>query len=135
MTLDMDAASTLRHDLVTPINHILGYCEILVEDADEKGKVYRSRSVRSVQELGRLALNAIDRALVTPGDGLRPLDLPGMGRALLGPCSAIVEACRAIEEASGPSRDSSPFFDDLTRIREAAGQLTVRALGMMTPRG
>lgn len=29
-------ASTLRHDLRTPLNHIIGYCELLLEEADDR---------------------------------------------------------------------------------------------------
>jgi signal transduction histidine kinase len=32
-----DAVAQLRHDLRTPVNHIIGYSEMLLEDAEESG--------------------------------------------------------------------------------------------------
>ncbi len=32
-----DAVAQLRHDLRTPVNHIIGYSEILIEDASDSG--------------------------------------------------------------------------------------------------
>jgi len=34
--ITVDSLAYLRHELRTPINHILGYCELLIEDAGER---------------------------------------------------------------------------------------------------
>ena len=122
-----DGLSTLRHDLVTPINHILGYCEILVEDAEHEGKVYRTRSLRAVQDLGRLALGVIDDAFLPAIEAGRPVDAAALRRALLPPCTAIIEACHAIAESSAAAPDQATLADDLARIRAAAAQLLDQA--------
>jgi len=124
-----DSASRLRHDLITPVNHILGYCDLLIEDAEARGNVYRSRSVRSVRDLGRLALGAIDQTLARAVEQDRPVDVVAIGRALAVPCLAVVEACRAIEEVSARSPESA-FLDDLARIKDSAVQLAETAARM-----
>ncbi len=123
----VEAASNLRHDLVTPVNHILGYCDLLIEDAESKGQVYRSRSVRAVRDLGKLALAAIDRALARAVERGRPLDVVAMGRDLAAPVAAVIEACRAIEEVAARAPDPDAFLEDLARIREAAVHLSEAA--------
>ena len=36
---DLESLRTLRHDLRTPINPILGYCELIVEEAGDAAPV------------------------------------------------------------------------------------------------
>jgi len=121
------AASLLRHDLIAPINHILGYCDLLVDDAEARGRAFRSQGLRSVRSLGKQALGAIDRALDRAADGGRPVDVAALGHELRGPAAAIGEACNAIEEASSRAPDRRAFLEDLAKIREAAARLALMA--------
>lgn len=121
---DREAAVLLRHDLVAPITQILGYCELLIDDAEEKGRVYRSQSLRSIRALGKQVLAAIDRVLLGPADLGLPGDLAALVPTILIPIRAISEACNALEDASSVVPDRGDFLVDLARIREAASALT-----------
>ena len=138
MSIDIDpgsdpveAAALLRHDLITPVNHILGYCDLLVDDAEENGRIYRLQSLRVVRTLGKEALGAIDRALARALDGDGPAEIASLGRALLAPSAAIVEACNAMAEASSGASDGPGFLDDLAKIREAGARLVLIAEQMV----
>jgi signal transduction histidine kinase len=62
-TLQQAALSELRHNLRTPVNHILGYTELLIEDASEAGIAAALDPLRQIHSTARAALNDINAAL------------------------------------------------------------------------
>jgi signal transduction histidine kinase len=65
--LSDEALKHLRHDLRTPINHVLGYTEILVEDAEDIGLTGFVPELRKVHAGGRALLDLIQSSL---GEGI-----------------------------------------------------------------
>ncbi len=65
--LSGEALKTLRHDLRTPINHILGYTDMLVEDAGEIGITQYEDALRRIRAGGRALLELIQSSL---GEGM-----------------------------------------------------------------
>jgi light-regulated signal transduction histidine kinase (bacteriophytochrome) len=61
-----DGLSRLRHDLRTPINHILGYSELLAEDATEAKNEGVVRDLMRIREAARQLLEIVQDRLV-PG--------------------------------------------------------------------
>src|SRR5438445_6768334 len=55
------AGADLRHDLRTPINQIIGYSEMLEEDAAEAGQEKMSGDLKRIAEAARRMLELIDR--------------------------------------------------------------------------
>jgi adenylate cyclase len=55
------AGADLRHDLRTPINQIIGYSEMLEEDAAEAGQDKMSGDLKRIAEAARRMLELIDR--------------------------------------------------------------------------
>ena len=131
-----DPSSALRHDLINPVNQILGYTELLLVDhADGLSWPSRADRLRAIRELGRRARETIDDALIRephPHPDLRALALEVVGIS-----RAIVEVCEGLEgDAAGlPERDG--FLDDLGRIREATDQLSemIRQASSTAPDG
>jgi signal transduction histidine kinase len=62
-----EALKKLRHDLRTPINHILGYTDMLVEDAAEIGITGYVEPLRKIRSGGRALLELIQSSL---GEGM-----------------------------------------------------------------
>src|SRR5947207_15095268 len=62
-TLKGESLSEVRHNLRTPINHILGYGEMLMEDAEDQGREEFLPDLRRILEDGKLALALINGAL------------------------------------------------------------------------
>ncbi len=62
-TLSSQALSELRHELRTPINQIVGYCEMLLEDADAAEHASRRSALADALAAVRDALAEIDRTL------------------------------------------------------------------------
>ncbi len=43
----------LRHNLRTPVNHILGYSEMMIEDLEEQGQLDGCEQLRSLHAAGK----------------------------------------------------------------------------------
>lgn len=80
---DQWSSSRMRHDLRTPLNHIIGYGEILLQEAHDTGDVELLSDLNRIVRGGKEVLGDIDelvKELVSPGQ--RPAPTPiGMGRA------------------------------------------------------
>src|SRR5438477_377718 len=70
-----EALAHLRHDLRTPINHILGYTEILLEDAGDTGLDEFSPALREMNAGGRQLLDWIQGALAESGSSVASTQL------------------------------------------------------------
>jgi signal transduction histidine kinase len=65
-------AARLRHDLRTPVNHILGYGEMLLEDAEATGRAGRAASLARILDLAREMIVVINGPAKT-GHDLEPI--------------------------------------------------------------
>jgi sigma-B regulation protein RsbU (phosphoserine phosphatase) len=62
-----DAASQLRHDLRTPVNHIIGYSEMLLEDAEECGNESSASDLKKIRSAAHELLGLINTRLSVGG--------------------------------------------------------------------
>jgi two-component system cell cycle response regulator len=113
-------AARLRHDLRTPVNHILGYGELLMEDAEAAGRPDRMVGLARVRTAARELISLID---TVPADRLA---------AALGPPARRVLGEIERLGATGPAVGAGDA-DDLHRMSEAAGRLLRFAAGMADP--
>jgi len=119
-TLTVEAQAQLRHDLRTPLNHIIGYTEMLLEDATGDALAERRTRLELALVAARHALELINAALgsarrIVPGDVARLFD------ALQEPREKIVAAVSGLEL---PETDGDGVFNaDLKKILSAAARL------------
>lgn len=69
--------ATLMHDLRTPLNHIIGYSELLMEQAEEEGHPGLLPHLEKVRAAGHHLLGLLDEHFVasrTPEAGERSRD-------------------------------------------------------------
>jgi class 3 adenylate cyclase/CheY-like chemotaxis protein len=127
MIMSSDDLAGLRHDLRTPLNHIIGFTEMLLEEATDEDSPTLVPALRLLHEhardlLGRL--NALFAAAASDADyapqRLEATLLPSLRRVIQG-----MEALRAEAAASGTSR----IRGDVERIAAAAQRL----LGLIVP--
>ena len=52
--------SKLRHDMRTPVGHMIGYAEMLEEDLDEESAKMHSGDLQAIQNAGQRLLALID---------------------------------------------------------------------------
>src|SRR5258708_8805751 len=58
-----DALKHLRHELRTPINHVLGYTELLLEECQDSGEAKYRTALEELNRGGRVLLDQIQRSL------------------------------------------------------------------------
>ena len=93
-----DPLAKLRHDLRTPVNQILGYSELLQEEAEEKGEASFVSDLGKIQMAARQMLDVVDKALAAPAPP--PSTGPGSG---VWSAAAVAAAI-----GSGPPGPSAP---------------------------
>ena len=117
--------SALRHDLRTPVNHIVGYCELLLEDAATDPDDARRTALRDALAGARDVLALIDTTLPSSGEGVTPGRIDALHARLRGPHDRILAAMDAL----GTAAAGDGFQADVERIRHATGRL------LAVPRG
>ncbi len=122
--LSPEAVAELRHDLRTPVNHIVGYCEMLLEDATDPGLAARRTALEQALAAGRDALTLINTSL--PGTRVvPPAEVALLRESLRAPQQRILSAVTTLLD--GPAADAG-FTADVRRIRNSAERL-VQGLG------
>lgn len=123
----------LRHDLRTPINHIIGYSEILLEDAGSSAPPEFVADLERIRDGGQQLLGLINHHLSEEGVAAGAQDLQQLSHDLRTPVNHIIGYAELLaEQASGPGREA--FAQDLRRIVEAArAWLAVMERELMAP--
>jgi CheY-like chemotaxis protein len=117
-TLSPQALSELRHELRTPINQIVGYCEMLLEDSDGAEHAARRAGLAEALAAVRAALAEIDRALPPGKSDVRPADAESLHDTLRQPREQILHATETLLADADRG-----FVTDVHRIRSAAEKL------------
>ncbi|MFO1459154.1 MAG: adenylate/guanylate cyclase domain-containing protein [Verrucomicrobiota bacterium] len=109
--------SKVRHDLRGPINHIVGYSEILLEDETLPPEF--APDVERIRSGGRQLIELISHYLDEYRLQTEPLDLPRLQHDLRTPINHILGHGEMLEEMA-IERKLERFVPDLRRIHEAA---------------
>jgi signal transduction histidine kinase len=118
-----------RHDLLTPVNHILGFCALLLDDAEMLGPPERLAALRRLYDEGCRVLEAIEDVLPrNPGPDHSP-DFSALADRLAIPADAIARGCDRLGSAQDDrdAPDRADFLDDLAKIRRASALLVEMA--------
>ena len=114
----------LRHDLRTPINHIVGYTEMLLEDAEEGGSEFTERRMAFEQTLtaAREAIELIDATLPPTRLEIEDQELADLTKSFALPQSQIREALEGLLADETVKADEA-LVEDLHKILSAAERL------------
>jgi signal transduction histidine kinase len=110
----------VKHELRTPVNHILGYSELLLESAQDAGDEVLVGQALGIHEDGRKLVDLIDKNLAS-ADQIQPEHI-NVIRTSFG---AVLDQ---IVRASTPNSSSQwlgSYAGDLEKICLAARQLTL----------
>ncbi|HSM18117.1 MAG TPA: protein kinase [Gemmatimonadales bacterium] len=114
--------SALRHDLRTPVNHIVGYTEMLLEDLEGPEHAGQREALEDTLAAARDALRAITLVLAPTRDAVEPGELEGLYARLEEPQRRITDVVHALLAAAGEA-PTPTFVDDLHKIAAAAARL------------
>jgi signal transduction histidine kinase len=125
------ALAELRHNLRTPINHILGYAELLIEDASEARNNAALESLRQIHSTVRGALADINSALANR-ESVKRSEVDALCQKIQPRMERIDHAIDRIRE--DPSIGAPPeWIPDLDRIAHAADALLAMFGAVPTP--
>ena len=120
-TLSVNEVATLRHELRTPINQIVGYCEMLLEDAQSRQGGPRRESLSEALAAVRDAIVLIEDALPAGATTLDADRIVSLYESLHHPQSRIIDAMSGLlREEELPDEK---FIADVCRVRNAAKRL------------
>jgi len=117
-----EASKQLRHELRTPINHIIGYAEMLLEDSAEAGHAARRERLAEIIGAAGDILARINTAFSPSGSEPTADDVRALYASLQPPCGRMVTALDSLLLLPGVAEDKD-FTGDLDRIREAVAKL------------
>ena len=118
--LTQDEIAVLRHDLRTPVNHIVGYCELLLEDVGPEQADRRGR-LKGALETVRVALDIINSSLPSNGRVVTRRDVESLYEKLRDPQARILDLVGGILDGDEAANDE--LIADVGRIRHATEQL------------
>lgn len=122
--------SELRHSLRTAINHVLGYTEMLTEDAAQARLTAAVNALNAIRAACQDSLADINTALANR-ESVEPAELSELERKLVVHRTNILSARQALVDDSSVPREWAP---DLDRIATAADGLSqLAALGVPSP--
>ena len=116
--LPEQAIADLRHDLRTPLNHIIGYGEMLMEDAEERGDAASLDALRGIHATAKELVAVIQNTLSPTRDHVSEAELAAMRDSLEEPLRGIIAGVGRLLETGDHAAAS-----DLERIRSAAERL------------
>ena len=111
----IDPLAGIRHELRTPLNQILGYAEMLLEDAQAGADDSLAAGVKSIHNAARELLRQINCTLAPGADESAVAKLRGQMRV---PVAALLGDVDALTGVPGEEQRA-----DIARIRSAAGRL------------
>ena len=123
MTTFPDQLAKIRHDLRTPIGHIIGYSEMLLEDLEDDTHGSISVTLKKIHASGDLLKNLVDERLGESIESESDLDLE-QARASFAPHLAQLNDWSV--ELHGSSKDGGydDLLPDVGKIQQATRVLT-----------
>lgn len=120
---DLEAVATMRHQLRTPLNQIIGYTELLLEGTDLPASETLLRDLKRIHTAGGQLLALINDALANWKIEAGTIDVAALRRDMRTPLNTIIgyaEIC--LDDANG-SPGAEPLVADLHKIRRAGQAL------------
>jgi class 3 adenylate cyclase len=112
----------LRHELHTPLNHIIGYSEMLLEDLTDPGQAALGPGLRRLHHEARRLLVVIDGFLNDARAAADGLDASALAAAAVAPMQSMLATLEALgDEARDAKADAASA--DLDRIATAVRTL------------
>lgn len=122
--MNYDHLRELKHELRTPVNHILGYSELLLEAADDFGDNTVAVLARSIRARGQLLARLLEATLLSQAGEIS--EKRNELRSSVGP---VIQDILAVSCSPLEMSGSASYEQDLERIRVAAHKLMALVWG------
>lgn len=115
-----DSRTRIRHEIRTLLNHIVGYADILLEDADGRREAELEAVFRDLREKALALREPLLQFFANPGEGSPGTeDRESLERRIYGLLYDAIAQIQAAKRAC-QSEDHSLYLPDLRKILEAA---------------
>ncbi len=115
--------ATIRHDLRTPIGHIIGYSEMLLEDMEEDSQAGLSVILDKIHTTGDLLKNLVDESLGESVENESDLELDQVRASFAAHLSRLEDWCVELRGVA-EERSSDDLIPDIGNIHKATRVLT-----------
>src|SRR5437762_7469938 len=115
MPVSLVELSRLRHDLRSPLGQIVGFGEMLMEEAELAQARPLLPPLRLIQQLANDALRAVNDSLGVREGGLRPEEVQGLSCQLQKVAASILESVATLRELAAAGCPES-LLEDLQRV-------------------
>ena len=120
-------AANFKHDLRTPLNHIIGYCEMLIEEAQDAGREAALPDLERIHTAGRHLLSVINDLFDPDKAPAYRTDPSLLDHEVRTPLNQIIGYAELLQDEVPP--DASPsFIADLGKIHAAARRLLAQVV-------
>jgi CheY-like chemotaxis protein len=124
--LTPEKVAELRHDLRTPVNHIVGYAEMLLEDATGAGDDDQRVALEETIVAARSVLDLVNTRLSPARPAIAPGELASLYDSLREPRARIIRAVSGLISSASIASNVG-LAEDLRRILKAAERLVPEA--------
>jgi adenylate cyclase len=126
-TLRVESLMHLRHELRTPVNHILGYAELLIEDSSKRNLGPFLPSFHKIQTGGQRLLESIQAALAEKTDSVEHVDLGAFKESLRATAlETLATSTAVLEDLENGHRQTIADLDAISwalhRLMEFTGE-------------
>ncbi len=118
--MSIDPAAQLRHDLRTPLNHIIGYAEMLLEELEGRDKPELVTGLAALRADARQLLGLLNEVLARGRAGSADL---AAARDTLGPQLERIRSAGEALRRQAAEEGSGSLLPDLDRVRSATERL------------
>jgi signal transduction histidine kinase len=109
----------LKHELRTPVNHIIGYSELLVETAGDVGDNTIADLAKGIHASGQALSRLLERNLAAAATEMGERQM----NTLRSSVRPVIEQILAVLRVNPSLLVADIYSQDLERIRQAANQL------------
>jgi DNA-binding response OmpR family regulator len=130
--LNRKRLASIRHELRTQLNHIIGYTEMLMEDAQEHRSAALMRDLRSIHTAGQHLLTLVSDNLNESAVKAGKVDLRALHTELRSRLTAIIGYSELWQEEAS-NQGLEILVPDLARIAAAGENLLTLAARVLVP--
>lgn len=130
LPVDTESLRKLRHDLRTPINPILGYCELIVEEAGGAAPAPFLEGMQALHVGGERMLKLTNELFSEKSSPLHQLTYPEILQEFRAPAGEVATLCTRLEQQANAA--ALPVAArDLQRIGVATSRWLARVEEML----